>query len=44
MDLMAPILKKWGNAAADSAYWWLVVYGVFRFSDIEQFTSESGWD
>jgi predicted nucleotide-binding protein len=44
MELMAPIRKKWGNAAADTAYWWLVVYGVFRFVNIDQFTSEEGWD
>jgi predicted nucleotide-binding protein len=43
MDVMKPILRKWGNSAADTAYWWLVVYGVFRFQDIEQFTSDEGW-
>jgi predicted nucleotide-binding protein len=44
MDLMAPICRRWGNAAADTAYWWLVVYGVFRFIGIDQFTSDESWD
>jgi predicted nucleotide-binding protein len=44
LDVMTPILRKWGNSAANTAYWWLVVYGVFRFRDIEQFTSEEGWE
>jgi predicted nucleotide-binding protein len=44
MDLMAPIRRKWGNSAADTAYWWLVVYGVFRFMNIDQFTSGEGWN
>ncbi|GKS56556.1 hypothetical protein YTPLAS18_00830 [Nitrospira sp.] len=44
VDLMAPIFKKWGNAATDTAYWWLVVYGIFKFLNIDQFTSYEGWD
>jgi predicted nucleotide-binding protein len=44
MELMVPIRNKWGNAAADTAYWWLVVHGVFKFVNIYQFTSDEGWD
>jgi predicted nucleotide-binding protein len=43
MELMRPIRKKWGKAATDDAYWWLVVYGVFKFESIDQFTSDKGW-
>lgn len=41
MQLMKPIKDKWGNVAADDAYWWLVVLGVFQFKDIDNFTTGS---
>jgi hypothetical protein len=43
-ELMAPIAKKWRNRTTNEAYWWLVVYGIFRFTGIEQFTSDESWD
>jgi predicted nucleotide-binding protein len=42
-DLMTPILDKWGDGVTDDSYWWFVVYGVFRFVNIDQFTSGKGW-
>jgi hypothetical protein len=34
------ILRLYGEPVIGHAYWWLVVHGVFRFKDIELFTTD----
>jgi hypothetical protein len=41
--LFQQLNKKHGKAITDDVYWWLVVLGVLRFKDIEDFTGE-GWN
>jgi hypothetical protein len=42
-DLIDKICQKYNTYTANEAYWWLVVTGVFKFHNIETFTSEEGW-
>jgi hypothetical protein len=45
-DFMEAVKQRFGEAATNHAYWWFVVYGFFRFNDIECWgvSDDATWD
>jgi hypothetical protein len=38
-SLMAALKERYRDSVVDSVYWWLILYGVITFDNIEQWTS-----
>ena len=45
-DFIEAVKAAFGQSAADTAYWWFIVYGFFRFGNIECWgiTEDATWD